>query len=68
MTGAEIRAIREKLSVSQVAFAKLLGISHGTLRNWEIDRVSPSGPAEVLLAMAAVYPEEVRRVAASLRK
>src|SRR5438128_7487353 len=41
----EVRAIREKTSLSQTEFARLIGVSVKTLQNWEQDRRRPTGPA-----------------------
>jgi putative transcriptional regulator len=56
MDKADAADIREKLGLSQSQFASLLGISVGTLRNWEQGRRKPEGPAKVLLQVAARYP------------
>ena len=40
-----IRAIRERTSLSQSEFARLMGVSVKTLQNWEQDRRRPTGPA-----------------------
>lgn len=53
------RSIRENLGLSQIKFAKLLGISVSTLQNWEQGRRKPVGPAKVLLNVAAKYPDAV---------
>ena len=53
------KIIRERLGLSQVKFAKLLGISTATLQNWEQGRRKPDGPAKVLLNVAARYPEAI---------
>jgi putative transcriptional regulator len=37
--------------LSQEAFARTIGVSVGTLRNWEQKSRVPDGPARVLLAM-----------------
>jgi putative transcriptional regulator len=55
----DVRAIREKYGLSQTKFAKLLGISPGTLRNWEQGRRKPEGPARILLFIADKHPEAV---------
>jgi len=49
--------VREKLGVSQPMFARLLGISEKTLQNWEQGRRTPTGPAKVLLKVAARHPK-----------
>lgn len=53
------KIIREQLGLSQMKFAKLLGISTSTLQNWEQGRRKPDGPAKVLLNVAARYPEAI---------
>jgi putative transcriptional regulator len=55
----DIRRIREGYKLSQGQFASLLGISIGTLRNWEQGRRQPEGPAMVLLQVAAKHPDAV---------
>ena len=57
--GPDIRQIRDSYQLSQSQFAALLGISVGTLRNWEQGRRAPEGPAQVLLRVAARHPEAV---------
>ncbi len=56
-TPAEITKVRDKLGVSQPMFARLLGISEKTLQNWEQGRRTPTGPAKVLLRVAARHPK-----------
>lgn len=53
----EVRALREQFGLSQDKFADLVGISVGTLRNWEQGRRKPEGPARVLLRVASRHPE-----------
>jgi len=55
----DIKAIRKRLSKSQDEFALMIGVSVGTLRNWEQGRRSPEGPARALLQVAAENPEAV---------
>lgn len=38
-------------------FAHLIGISQKTLQNWEQGRRAPTGPAKVLLRVAARHPK-----------
>jgi putative transcriptional regulator len=53
----EVRALREQFGLSQDKFADLVGISVGTLRNWEQGRRKSEGPARVLLRIASRHPE-----------
>ncbi len=57
--GPNIKRIRANYRLSQGQFAALLGISVGTLRNWEQGRRAPEGPARVLLQVAAKHPDAV---------
>lgn len=54
-----VKDIREKLKVSQVEFALMIGVSVATLRNWEQERRTPDGPALALLRVAARNPRAV---------
>lgn len=54
---SEVRKIREQYGLSQDKFARLMGISAATLRNWEQGRRKPEGPARILLMIAAKHPE-----------
>src|SRR5262249_26236673 len=55
----DVTAIRRKTGLSQQAFSARIGVSPGTLRNWEQGRRTPDGPARVLLAMLARNPRLV---------
>jgi putative transcriptional regulator len=59
VSGPNIKRLRANYRLSQGQFAALLGISVGTLRNWEQGRREPDGPARVLLQVAARHPEAV---------
>ena len=58
----EIKLIRHKWHASQTKFAHLMGVSAGTLRNWEQGRTYPDGAARVLLRVAAVRPDAIKEV------
>lgn len=58
--GADVSALRRFVGMSQVEFARALGISVHTLRNWEQDRRAPHGPALALLRVAARHPRVLR--------
>lgn len=55
----DVLAIREKYGMTQQEFSNLLGISVGTLRNWEQGRRKPQGPAKVLLRIAEKRPKAI---------
>ncbi len=54
-----VAAIRDKYGMTQQEFSSLLGISVGTLRNWEQGRRKPQGPAKVLLKIAEKRPKAI---------
>jgi putative transcriptional regulator len=60
---SNIVRVRGRLGLSQTKFAAILGISADTLQNWEQGRRSPTGPAKVLLRIAARHPEVLLEVA-----
>ncbi|UQS18250.1 DNA-binding transcriptional regulator [Pseudomonas sp. HS6] len=51
---------REKVGVSQSAFAKLIGVSLRTLQDWEQGRRQPTGAAQTSLRVASQHPEALR--------
>jgi putative transcriptional regulator len=53
---ADVKALRSSLGQSQAEFALMIGVSVGTLRNWEQGRRKPDGPALALLRVAATNP------------
>lgn len=52
-----VRAIRERTSLSQSEFARLIGVSVKTIQNWEQDRRRPTGPAAALLSIISHEPQ-----------
>ncbi len=64
----DVRRLREGYGLSQPKFAALLGISVGTLRNWEQGRRRPEGSARVLLRIVAKHPDAVLDVATMTKK
>jgi putative transcriptional regulator len=57
MPEPDVKAIREAANVSQVDFARLIGINVRTLQNWEQRRSRPTGPARALLKIVASNPK-----------
>ena len=55
----DVGAVRERLGLTQQAFAEAFGVSLGTVRNWEQGRSVPEGPARVLLAVIDKAPHVV---------
>jgi|SRR5690242_20049510 len=60
----DISATRKRLGLSQVEFARLLGISVRTLHHWEQGTRRPTGAARILLRVAVQHPEAVLAAAA----
>lgn len=57
----DVKAIREKTSLSQAKFASMIGVSKRTLESWEQDKRHPTGPAKALLAIVNFDPEFVMK-------
>jgi putative transcriptional regulator len=53
----DIPKLRRRYRLTQQAFAERLGISLGTLRNWEQRRRIPDGPAQRLLELMEDRPD-----------
>jgi len=51
------RQIRERLGLSQSAFASLMGVSLRTVQAWERGQRRPQGSARALLRVAEQHPE-----------
>jgi putative transcriptional regulator len=63
--GSDVADLRAFVGLTQVDFAKALGISVHTLRGWEQGRRRPEGPAIALLRIAARHPKLIRENLAS---
>ncbi|WP_241649541.1 NadS family protein [Rosenbergiella collisarenosi] len=61
---ADVKAIREKLNVSQAEMAKALGTSLDTIKSWEQKRRNPTGLAAKVLATIQDDPEFFNALAA----
>jgi putative transcriptional regulator len=55
----DVKAIREKLHISQIEFAHMIGVSENTIQNWEQGRRKPEGPAVALLKVTQSNPRAV---------
>ncbi len=61
-TPAVVKRIRAKLDVTQAELAKLLGVSHSAVYQWEADRIAPRPKATVALqALEGIGKREARR-------
>lgn len=59
-----IKEIRKATRLSQPAFAQIIDVQVGTLRNWEQGRREPTGPAKALLRAIRKDPEHVLKALA----
>ena len=60
----DVAALRSRLGLSQVAFARAFGLDLGALQAWEQHRRRPDRTARILLAVISREPEAVRRALA----
>lgn len=60
----DVRAIRQRLGLSQEQFAARFGFSVETIRNYEQGHRRPTGPARALLRVIAREPDAVARALA----
>lgn len=56
MKGRELKAIRQRLGVSQAGVAKLLGVTQNTVSRWERDELRISKPVGRLIRIAGGEP------------
>lgn len=63
--GPDVRAVRERLGLSQETFAARFHLSLRTIQEWEQRRRVPEGPARVLLRVIEREPEAAARALAS---
>ena len=59
-SGEDVVALRRFVGLTQEKFARAMGISVHTLRNWEQGRRTPEGRAIALLRIAARHPNILR--------
>ncbi len=66
VSAVDVKAIRQRIGMSQTEFAAAFGISVGTLRHWERGDRTPQGPARVLLNVVAKEPQAVLRALSAI--
>lgn len=64
MTPDEVKAIREKLKLSQAVFAQYLHTGVTTLQNWEQGLAKPNKQAILLMKMVERNPHTLNELAA----
>lgn len=62
----EVKAVRERLNVSQPIFAKILGVSDDTVKAWERGANKPSGSSARLIQIAEKNPKAFQEIMQSL--
>ena len=60
----DVRALRERLGLTQADFADRFGFGLDTVRNWERRRRRPGGAARTFLKVIEREPEAVQRALA----
>jgi putative transcriptional regulator len=63
----DVRAIRERMHLSQAEFSQRFQISKRTIQQWEQRRAMPDMPARILLKAIEDSPETIERAAAAVR-
>jgi putative transcriptional regulator len=63
----DVRAIRERLNLSQVDFAKRFCLSSRTVQQWEQRRAMPDMPARILLRVIERNPELAAQAASDVQ-
>jgi DNA-binding transcriptional regulator YiaG len=63
-----VRAMRSRLGMTRVEFARLLGVSPGSIFGWETGRTVPRGPSRARLAELRKKKAPRRKRAHSARK
>lgn len=64
MTPEKVRAVREKLHVSQPVFARQLRAQPQTIKNWEQGTAKPNAQAVILLSLIDRNPALLDEIAA----
>jgi putative transcriptional regulator len=64
----EVRAIRERLGLSQAQFSERFHLSQRTVQQWEQRRAMPDMPARILLRAIELAPDVIARAAADVRR
>lgn len=59
LTTIDVKALRERLDLTQAEFSTMIGVSIKTLQNWEQGRREPEGPAKALLRVVDKEPQAV---------
>jgi putative transcriptional regulator len=58
---ADIKALRQKLELSQSMLGSILGVHKRAVEAWEIGRKNPNGSARRLMTILQTDPEAIQR-------
>lgn len=61
VSGADIKALRKKLHVTQVAFGTIMGVTQKTVEAWEKGTNAPNGTARRLISMFNQDPNLIEK-------
>jgi putative transcriptional regulator len=64
----DVLDVRARFHATQEEFARMIGISVDTLRNWEQGKRRPQGPSRALLRVAAANPNVVAQTLLRFRR
>lgn len=63
----DVKAVRERLALTQAEFAARFGFELDTVQNWEQGRNAPDGPTRTLLRIIEQNPEAVENALGGAR-
>jgi len=63
----DVKAVRERLALTQAEFAARFGFELDTVQNWEQGRNAPDGPTRTLLRVIEQNPEAVENALGGAR-
>jgi DNA-binding transcriptional regulator YiaG len=64
----DVRTIRERMNLTQEAFAARFHLSLRTVQNWEQRRATPDMPAMILLKAIEQAPDVIARAASAVER
>lgn len=66
ISGPDVKAIRERLGLTQEAFAERFHLSQRTIQQWEQRRAMPDLPARILLKAIEQAPDVIAAAASAV--
>ncbi len=64
----ELKALRNKLSLTQIQFSEWYGMDLTSLRNWEQGRAKPTSTTDLYLRMIALDSKAIDKLIMSAKK